>query len=126
MTRTILHMDLDAFFCSVEILHNPELADQPFVVGGSPDGRGVVASASYPAREYGIRSAMPTAQALRRCPQLKVVSGHRSDYSRYSKAVMAMLEQAAPVIEQVSIDEAFMDLGTGQVDGESGGRQAAA
>ena len=114
-----MHMDLDAFFCSVEMLHDPSLTGKPFVVGGSPAGRGVVASASYPAREYGIHSAMPTAQALRLCPDLLVISGHRSDYSRYSKAVMAILEQAAPIIEQISIDEAFLDLGTGEVDGET-------
>ena len=117
MPRTIMHVDLDAFFCSVEILHDPTLAGKPFVVGGSPEGRGVVASASYPARKFGIHSAMPTAQALRLCPHLTVVSGRRSNYGHYSRQVMAILEEAAPVLEQVSIDEAYLDLGTGDVDG---------
>jgi DNA polymerase-4 len=119
MARTIVHVDLDAFFCSVEMIHDPSLVGKPFVVGGSPEGRGVVASASYPARKFGVHSAMPTAKALRLCPDLLVVSGRRGEYGRYSKAVMAILEQAAPVIEKMSIDEAFLDLGTGEVDGEA-------
>jgi DNA polymerase-4 len=109
--RTILHMDLDAFFCSVEELLDPSLAGKPFVVGGTPEGRGVVASASYPARKFGVRSAMPTAQALRLCRDLIVISGHRGDYGRHSRQVMDLLRKSAPVIEQVSIDEAYLDLG---------------
>lgn len=110
MTRKILHMDLDAFFCSVEMLLDPSLKGKPFVVGGSPEGRGVVASASYPAREYGVHSAMPTAQALRLCPDLIVVSHRRGDYRSYSKRVMERLRREAALLEQLSIDEAFLDL----------------
>jgi len=110
MNRKILHADLDAFFCAVEILDNPGLKDSPFVVGGSPSGRGVVASASYPARAFGVRSAMPTAQALRLCPELIVLPGRHSMYSEYSRKVMAVLFDAAPVVEQISIDEAFLDV----------------
>jgi DNA polymerase-4 len=110
MTRTILHVDLDAFYCSVEELLNPQLKGKVFVVGGSPEGRGVVSSASYAARKFGVRSAMPTAQALRRCPHLLVLSGRHETYSAYSKRVMALLRAAAPVMEQLSIDEAFLDV----------------
>lgn len=110
MPRTILHVDLDAFFCSVEELLDPSLKGKPFVVGGSPEGRGVVSSASYPAREFGIHSAMPTAQALRLCPDLIVLTSHRSEYSQYSRKVMTLLRESAPLVEQLSIDEAFLDL----------------
>lgn len=121
MTRKILHVDLDAFFCSVEELLTPELRGKAFVVGGSPEGRGVVSSASYPAREFGIHSAMPTARALRLCPDLIVLSSHRKEYGEYSRRVMSLLRQAAPALEQLSIDEAFLDLG----EGVRGGRQFA-
>ncbi|NIS79148.1 MAG: DNA polymerase IV [Anaerolineales bacterium] len=103
-------MDLDAFFCSVEELHQPDLKGTPFVVGGSPAGRGVVSSASYAARTFGIRSAMPTAQALRLCPDLIILSGRHKVYAEYSKRVMRFLRQSAPVVEQISIDEAFLDV----------------
>ena len=108
--RTILHMDLDAFFCAVEELRDSSLKGKPFVVGGSPQGRGVVASASYAARKYGIHSAMPTAQALRLCPSLIVIRGRHSAYSRYGEQVMHILRQETPLIERLSIDEAFMDV----------------
>jgi DNA polymerase-4 len=110
MTRKILHVDLDAFFCSVEVLLDPKLEGKAFVVGGRPEARGVVASASYPARKYGVRSAMPTAQALRLCPGLLIAQSHRRAYSEYSHKVMALLRAAAPVVEQLSIDEAFLDM----------------
>lgn len=106
----ILHVDLDAFFCSVEELLNPELKGKAFVVGGSPQGRGVVTSASYAARAYGVRSAMPMARALRLCPGLLTVRGHHRLYGEYSRKVMGLLRQAAPVVEQISIDEAFLDV----------------
>ncbi len=109
-TRTILHVDLDAFFCSVEELQRPELKGKPFVVGGSPEGRGVVTSASYPARAFGIRSAMPTARALRLCPDLIVVRSRHAVYGRLSREIMDLLNDAAPVVEQLSIDEAFLDV----------------
>jgi DNA polymerase-4 len=108
--RRILHVDLDAFFCSVEELHQPSLTGTAFVVAGRPDQRGVVASASYPARAFGIRSAMPTARALRLCPDLTIVPPRHGVYGESSDLVMAILREAAPVVEQVSIDEAFLDV----------------
>lgn len=110
-TRTILHFDLDAFFCSVESLLNPALEGMAFVVGGSAGGRGVVSSASYAAREFGIRSAMPTAQALRKAPDLIVISPQHEIYSKHSREIMSFLRDSAPVVEQLSIDEAFLDVG---------------
>jgi DNA polymerase-4 len=118
MRRTILHVDLDAFFCAVEILRNPDLKGVPFVVGGQPGSRGVVASASYPARQFGIRSAMPTAQALRRCPELVIVSSNHGNYSEHSEKVMDLLRESAPVVEPISIDEAFLDVSDTPDDGE--------
>jgi DNA polymerase-4 len=110
VTAKILHVDLDSFFCSVEVLLDPTLAGKAFVVGGRPDSRGVVASASYPARKFGVRSAMPTARAMRLCPGLLIVDSHRHAYSEFSHKVMDLLHQAAPVVEQLSIDEAFLDV----------------
>src|SRR6266542_6166072 len=110
MQRVIFHLDLDAFFCSVEELREPALRDTPFVVGGSPQGRGVVCSASYAARAFGVRNAMPTAQALRLCPRLLVVPVHRGVYSEHSRRVMAVLRDYARAFEQISIDEAFLDV----------------
>ncbi len=109
-TRKILHLDLDAFFCAVEEQLNPELRGKAIAVGGKPDERGVVSSASYPARKYGVRSAMPTAQALRLCPHLIVVGQTRGAYSERSRAVMAILRDTAPFVEPLSIDEAFLDV----------------
>jgi DNA polymerase-4 len=110
MARTVLHVDLDAFFCSVEILLDPSLAGKAFVVGGSPEGRGVVSSASYPARKFGVRSAMPTAQALRLCPHLIVVRSRHGEYGKRSREIMAFLRESAPLVQQISIDEAFLDV----------------
>jgi DNA polymerase-4 len=123
MRRTILHVDLDAFFCAVEIIRNPSLAGVPFVVGGQPGARGVVASASYPAREFGIRSAMPTAQAVRRCPDLVIVSSNHGGYSEYSEKVMDLLRDSAPIVEQISIDEAFLDISDAPETGEQMARE---
>jgi DNA polymerase-4 len=108
--RTILHMDLDAFYCSVEEKIQPLLQGKPFVVGGTPEGRGVVASASYAARAYGVHSAMPTAQAIRLVPDLIVVRGRHHLYGDYSNKIMAILREKAPIMEQLSIDEAFLDV----------------
>jgi DNA polymerase IV len=109
-TRTIVHLDLDAFFVAVERLDNPALIGKPVIVGGRPDARGVVASASYECRPFGVQSAMPTATALRLCPQAILVSGHHERYAQLSRAVMALLQPYAPVMEQISIDEAFLDV----------------
>lgn len=108
--RWIIHVDLDAFFASVEELLNPELRGKPLIVGGRPGSRGVVASASYAARAYGIRSAMPVAQALRLCPDLIVLPHHFDEYAKRSAAVMAILHEITPAVEQISIDEAFLDV----------------
>jgi DNA polymerase-4 len=118
MKRTILHFDLDAFFCSVEELLDPNLKGKAFVVGGSPEGRGVVSSASYPSRKFGIRSAMPTARALQLCPQLIILPGRHGVYGKHSKRVMGFLREAAPVVEQLSIDEAFLDVSDDPRPGE--------
>lgn len=106
----IIHVDLDAFFASVEELLDPTLRGKPLVVGGTPEGRGVVASASYAARAFGIRSAMPVAQALRLCPQLIVRRHHFDEYATRSAAVMTILREITPAVEQISIDEAFLDV----------------
>lgn len=119
--RQILHADLDAFFCSVEEIRNPDLQGKAFVVGGSPEGRGVVTSASYPARKYGIKSAMPMSRALRLFPDLIVVSSNHGDYSEHSHKVMDFLRGSVPVMQQISIDEAFMDVS----DDPRGGERAA-
>lgn len=108
--RKIIHLDMDAFFCAVEALRDPTLQGKAFAVGGRPEHRGVIASCSYPARRYGIHSAMPTSRALQRCPDLILISNHRSDYRAYSQRVMAHLENLTHTIETLSIDEAFIDV----------------
>jgi DNA polymerase-4 len=110
MPKKILHIDLDAFFCSVEENNDPSLRGKPFAVGGRPDQRGVVASCSYAARQFGIHSAMPTALALKLCPELLIISGRHGNYGKISRQVMDYLDTLTPLIEQVSIDEAFLDL----------------
>lgn len=115
-TRKIIHLDLDAFFCSVEELLKPELRGKPFAVGGRPDQRGVVASCSYAARQFGVRSAMPMGRALQLCPQMQIVSSNFSAYSDYSKKVMAILHQYTDLVEQLSIDEAFLDVSDSEGD----------
>lgn len=108
--RWIILVDLDAFFASVEELLNPALAGKPIIVGGDPTQRSVVSSASYAARAYGVRSAMPMGQALRLCPQAILVHPHYHEYSRRSRQVMDILRQITPAVEPVSIDEAFLDV----------------
>jgi DNA polymerase-4 len=109
-TRRIIHLDMDAFYASVEQRDDPSLRGLPVAVGGSPESRGVVAASSYEARRFGVRSAMPTARALRLCPQLVVV---RPDFARYravSQQVMAILRSATPLVEPLSLDEAYLDV----------------
>ncbi|GJQ19806.1 MAG: DNA polymerase IV [Bacteroidia bacterium] len=109
-TRHIAHLDLDCFFVSVERIDNPSLVGKPVAVGGTPSGRGVVASASYEARKFGVRSAMPAGRALRLCPNLLLVPGHYRRYAEISDALFRHLHQFAPVIERASIDEMYLDL----------------
>jgi DNA polymerase IV len=123
MSRTILHLDLDAFFCAVEELHDPSLRGKAFAVGGRPDERGVVASCSYAARRFGVRSAMPMSRALRLCPDLLIVSHHRGNYGEMSRQVMARLEDLSPLVEQISIDEAFVDISDLREDPETVARR---
>ena len=108
--RYIALVDLDAFFASVEILECPELKGKPVLIGGSASRRGVVAAASYEARKFGVHSAMPMALALRRCPQAVVLSTRHQLYRQYSNRVMDILREATSLVQQMSIDEAYMDL----------------
>ena len=108
--RKILHVDLDAYFCSVEELLEPSLKGKAFATGGTSDGRGVVTSCSYAARLHGVRSALPMKKALRLCPDLIMVRGHYGYYSQYSKRVMNILQNITPLVEPISIDEAFLDV----------------
>ncbi len=108
--RIILHVDMDAFYAAVEQRDRPELRGRPVIVGGTPEGRGVVSTASYEAREYGVHSAMPAAQALRLCPEGVFLPVDLRKYQATSEQVMRILARHSEVIEQVSIDEAFLDL----------------
>jgi DNA polymerase IV len=108
---TILHVDMDAFFVSVELLEHPELRGKPVVVGGRPDQRGVVSAASYEARKYGIQSAMPLRIAGRLCPHAIFLDGHHEKYSEWSDRVVSILAKFSPIVEMASIDEAYLELG---------------
>jgi DNA polymerase IV len=110
MARKILHLDLDAFFCAVEEQRDPGLRGQPFAVGGRPEQRGVVASCSYAARQLGIHSAMPMSRAVKLCPKLIIVPQNFKAYKEASRRVMDLLHELTPLVEQISIDEAFLDV----------------
>jgi DNA polymerase IV len=107
---SILHVDMDAFFVSVELLERPELRGKPVVVGGRPDQRGVVSAASYEARKYGIHSAMPLGTAGRLCPHAVFLDGHHEKYSEWSDRVASIMAKFSPIVEMVSVDEAYLDL----------------
>ena len=113
-SRSIIHLDLDAFFAAVEVLESPGLEGKPVLVGGHPGERGVVAAASYAAREFGVRSAMPMYRALQLCPGAVVLPQRHRVYGRFSRRVMDIVRETSPLVEQMSIDEAFIDL-TGRV-----------
>src|SRR5271170_4044749 len=115
---SMLHVDMDAFFVSVELLERPELRGKPVVVGGWPDQRGVVTAASYEARKYGIQSAMPLRTAGKLCPHAIFLDGHHHKYTQWSDRVATILHGFTPVVEMVSIDEAYLDLsGTQRLHG---------
>ena len=108
----LAHLDLDAFFAAVEELEDPALRDRPLVVGGDPHGRGVVATANYEARAFGIHSAMSSAEALRRCPEVVFVRPRHALYRQYSQAVWGAITEVVPRVERTGIDEGYLDLGT--------------
>jgi DNA polymerase-4 len=115
---SILHVDMDAFFVSVELLERPELCGKPVVVGGRPDQRGVVSAASYEARKFGIHSAMPLRTAGKLCPHAIFLDGHHEKYSESSDRVATILAKFSPIVEMTSIDEAYLDLaGTERLHG---------
>lgn len=116
--RVILHVDLDAFFAAVEQLDHPEWRGRPVIVGGSPDGRGVVSTASYEARAFGVRSAMPSAQAARLCPEAIWASSNFDRYHEMSCAVFDVMRNHSPHVQPVSVDEAFLDVSQGRFDTE--------
>ena len=119
MSQIILHLDLDAFFCSVEETQDPTLRGRPFAVGGKPNERGVVASCSYAARALGVHSAMPMSRAVQICRDLIIVPGRHELYGEYSEKVMAKLRDLTPLVEQISIDEAFLDISDMREDSAS-------
>jgi DNA polymerase-4 len=110
LIRRIVHIDMDAFYASVEQRDRPELRGLPVAVGGSPESRGVVAAASYEARRHGVRSATPMSRALRLCPELRIVPPDFAKYRSVSQQVLAILRQVTPLVEPLSLDEAYLDV----------------
>ena len=118
--RRIVHLDMDAFYTSVEQRDDPALRGKPVAVGGRPEGRGVVAAASYEAREFGVRSAMPMARAVRLCPQLLIVRPNFEKYKTASSQVMTILRSCTPLVEPLSLDEAYLDVTSNSFNEELG------
>src|SRR5712671_3160926 len=110
MFRVIFHLDMDAFYASIEQRDNPSLRGRPVIVGGPPTQRGVVCAASYEARQFGVRSAMPSVTAGRLCPDGIFVRPRMEDYRAESRNIMAIVAQTGALVEQVSIDEAYLDV----------------
>ncbi|OQX30501.1 MAG: DNA polymerase IV [Candidatus Sedimenticola endophacoides] len=110
MDKWIMHLDMDAFFAAVEQRDHPEYRGRPLVVGARPGGRGVVSTCSYEARRYGIRSAMPISEACRRCPDAIYLRPDMARYTEASRRVMAVLDEVSPLVEQVSVNEAYLDI----------------
>lgn len=108
--RKIIHVDMDAFYVSVEIRDNPELANKPVAVGGSRSSRGVLSTSNYIARQYGVKSAMPTSVALRKCPDLILVPGRMEVYKSVSSQIREIFERYTDIIEPLSLDEAYLDV----------------
>ena len=108
--RRIVHVDMDAFYASVEQRDRPELKGQPVAVGGRPEGRGVVAAASYEARKFGVRSAIPMARAVRLCPHLVIVRPDFQKYRAVSQQVFEIFRRVTPLVEGLSLDEAYLDV----------------
>ncbi|WP_338803293.1 DNA polymerase IV [Xenorhabdus griffiniae] len=108
--RKIIHIDMDCFFAAVEMRDNPSLRNIPIAVGGSADRRGVISTANYPARRFGVHSAMSTATALRLCPQLKVIPGRMAHYKEVSQHIRQIFSRYTELIEPLSLDEAYLDV----------------
>src|SRR5919197_5175306 len=118
MPRIIFHLDMDAFYASIEQRDRPELRGKPVIVGGPPASRGVVCAASYEARKFGVRSAMPSATAGRLCPNGVFIYPRMDQYKAESRKIMAIVGEFSEVIEQVSIDEAYVEINANADEGE--------
>ena len=123
-SRKIIHIDMDAFYASVEQLDQPQFRGKPLAVGGPSEKRGVIAAASYEARKFGVRSAMPTAEAFRRCPKLNLVSPRFPRYREISEQVHGIFRCYTDLIEPVALDEAWLDVSANLIREPSGTRVA--
>lgn len=118
-TRKIIHIDMDAFYASVEMRDNPALKHRPIAVGGDPEGRGVIATANYKARKYGVRSAMPSWKAKQLCPDLLIIFPNFDKYKQESRAILEICRSFTEVIEPLSLDEAYLDVSDSEAFGGS-------
>ena len=118
--KTVIHIDMDAFFAAIEQRDRPEIRNKPVIVGGSPERRGVVSTCSYEARKYGVHSAMPTRTALRLCPAAVLISPNHRKYSAVSRQIREIFHEVTDLVEPVSIDEAYLDVTTNKLEGVSG------